>query len=200
LFAAATASVAARWEFIVSCPRFVLLLLTVTCGAALADSTGIAQHARRDAQRLADCNLALDADCVIELSDAKVYERLSKSGYSFADAQRMAFGSFKRSRVGWTKYEIAAPSKEFRGDGRVYRFVPYASTFNFGDRAVDVKSYLIGVSADEGETWKFVDGQCFTPTIIKRIFPSYNFDPLPPGEHAAKLGTETSYGCSQTLL
>ena len=42
----------------------------------------------RVAQRLADCAKAMDATCVIALSDVKTYESLAAPGFHFAQSQR----------------------------------------------------------------------------------------------------------------
>ena len=46
------------------------------------------------------------------------------------------------------------------------------------------ESYVIAVSADEGENWTFVDGQKLTPQHIMALFPDFNVDLVLPGPSA----------------
>lgn len=67
----------------------------------------------------------------------------------------------------------------FKDASRLFAFVPYASTLATGKYTSVTQAYLLALSADSGETWKFVDGRGVTPSQVKAIVPSYAGELLP---------------------
>jgi hypothetical protein len=134
----------------------------------------------RDAQRLADCTKALDAACAAPLYDAQSYRLLNPPEFNPAKDLARYFDSLRRRGVKITWFETSRPEELFDDGRRVYTFVPYMRTMDDGDRVSDTVCYLIGLSADEGETWTFVDAEGFTPEKIRTVVPSYDGQHLPP--------------------
>lgn len=160
--------------------RNAILLIPFLFGSADALAQDPLDTALRDAQRLAECMKALDAPCVIALSDVKSYQLLGASGLDFAKAQTRYFDSLRDHGWGWIRFDVTAPRQVFQDGTRLYAFVPYVSRSNFGGQIHAKQTFEVALSADRGETWMFVDGIHLTPARMRVIIPSYSGQPLPP--------------------
>jgi hypothetical protein len=134
----------------------------------------------RDAQRLAQCMLALDAPCVIALSDIHSYQLLSTTPFDFAKSQTRFFDALRDHGWGWIRYDVTAPREVFQDGTRLYAFVPCLRTSTFGGNLHTTQTFDIALSVDGGGTWKFVRIGNPTPERIRLIIPSYSGQPLPP--------------------
>jgi hypothetical protein len=134
--------------------------------------------ALRDAQRHAECMKALDAACVIALTDVKSYQLLGGAGFDFAKVQTRFFDALRDRGWGWTRYEVTAPREVFHDGTRLYAFVPCVYTSTFGGQLHTKQTFEVAFSVDGGETWKFVDGDP-APERLRLIIPSYAGQPLP---------------------
>ena len=160
----------------------ILGFAILTCSAAAAGAQDSTAEVLRDAQQLAECAKALDATCVIELSDAASYELIApaESHFHFAQSQSRFYAGMRR--IGWqyTRFDVYAPTVMFSGDDRLYAFVPYVDTLVIpGQSANEVSAFFIAISNDAGNSWKFVDAAGITPENLKKIIPSYGEQPLP---------------------
>jgi len=160
--------------------RNAILLIACLFGSAGALAQDPVDTALRDAQRLAECVKALDAPCVIALSDVKSYQLFSATGFDFAKAQTRYFDSLREHSWGWITFDVTAPRQVFQDGTRLYAFVPYVSRSNFGGQIHTKQTFEVALSADRGETWMFVDGMHLTPARMRVIIPSYYGQPLPP--------------------
>lgn len=72
-------------------------------------------------------------------------------------------------------YTVGEPG-EFQSVGKLeFAVVPTTLTMRVNDRKIRSKSYLLGVSADEGETWKFVGGSGMRyEAERKMLFPGFS--------------------------
>lgn len=68
---------------------------------------------------------------------------------------------------------LQQPKRLIRGTSNLYTVVPQTVTLQLANKqTINRSSYLLGVSADDGRTWKFVDGG--TPaTDIRKMFPDF---------------------------
>ena len=160
--------------------RNAILLIAFLFPSADALAQEPLDTALRDAGRLAECMKALDAPCVIALSDVKSYQLLSAPGFDFTKAQTRYFDSLRDHGWGWISLDVTAPRQVFQDGIRLYAFVPYVSRSNFGGRIHTTQTFEVALSADRGETWMFVDGMHLTPARMRVIIPSYSGQPLPP--------------------
>jgi hypothetical protein len=135
--------------------------------------------AYRDAQRLAACMKALDAPCVVALSNVHSYQVLGGDpDFNFAKAQTRFFDGMKREGWGFSVFAVSLPRDLYVDGGRLYAFVPYSSTSNFGGRTSTNQAFLTALSNDGGENWTFVTTT--NSEQVQRIIPGYTGQPLPP--------------------
>lgn len=161
----------------------IALLFSIT-DASAQDALAAAS---KDAQRLANCTKALDAACASSLYDARSYELLNRLQNGRFSAELNAkdlaryFDTLRQRRVRYTHFDTSPPQELFADGVRVYAFVPYQKAIEFPDDkwVSAIRSFLIALSADQGKTWTFVDGEGFTAEQIRYILPSYADQPLP---------------------
>jgi hypothetical protein len=168
----------------------IALLLSVADAVSqepMAEARVPLAAATRDAQHLAECIKALDAGCASSLYDVRSYELLNRlqngrfSAESNAKDLARYFDTLRRRGVRYMDFETSPP-QELLADGvRLYAFVPYHKVIEFPDdkRMSAIRSFLVALSADQGKTWTFVDGEGFTAEQIRYIVPSYADQPLP---------------------
>ena len=78
---------------------------------------------------------------------------------------------------------IEAPSQMVKGEKRTFAVVPQTVAVKVPEGRLILKSYLLGVSADEGKTWRFVDGVELDRPKALSLFPD-----LAPGITLPKVG------------
>jgi hypothetical protein len=124
---------------------------------------------------------AMDAGCVIRLSDVDSYNRLSSPDFDFPAAQTRFFEAMKREGMKYTLFNVSLPVHEFTIDGRMYAFVPYISKLDRGSTpGSEVTSHFLSISKDGGKSWTFVDFSPLVQENIQQVIPGYNGQPLPP--------------------
>lgn len=136
--------------------RYATILLALLFSSADALAQDPLDTALRDAQRLAQCAMALDAPCVIALSDIHSYQLLSTTAFDFAKAQTHFYDALRDRGWGWIRYDVTAPREVFQDGTRLYAFVPYIRTSTFGGQLHTTQGFDVALSVDGGETWKFV--------------------------------------------
>src|SRR5215813_5521694 len=155
----------------------VAALLPLIAAAADADP---AASALRDAQQLVACLRALDARCAARYTNTRYLEEQGATREELIAAALELDEDLKTLGARYTRFDLEKPSAPFAGDGRLYTFVPYTQTLEAGEKKATVTAFFIGISADAGASWSFVDGVHTGPDNIRQIIPSYSGAPLPP--------------------
>jgi hypothetical protein len=156
---------------------FVAALAARGAAAAEADPAALAL---RDAQQLVECLRALDARCAARYTNTRYLEEQGASREELIAAAVHLDEDLKSLGARYTRFELGRPSAPFAGDGRLYTFVPYTQTLEAGDKKATVTAFFIGISADAGASWTFVDGVNTSADNIRQVIPSYAGAPLPP--------------------
>ena len=154
-----------------------VVLLGLAPVALAADG---AANAVRDATSLASCMKALDTECTLRWMYTKL---LVAQGFSLTELRAQLNVSFENIKVANGKterLELGAAGAPFSGDGKLYVFIPYHETMSIQGQVYSQTAYFIGVSEDEGVSWKFIDGSGFSEKNIREVIPSYGGGPLPP--------------------
>lgn len=138
----------------------------------------------REAEKFASCTKALDTGCVIALSDAQGYERLSAPGFRYRESQARYFEEFKEMGSRYTRFELAGAPVIFQKERSLYCFVPYRAEGVIAGQEFKTDAYLIGRSPDGGLSWKFVDGTNLSIEQVRLLIPAYDGHPPLPAVHA----------------
>ena len=153
-----------------------LLLIAATASAQESPSEARAPLAAafRDAQHLAQCVKALDAACVVALSDARGYWLWNGAKFDFAAKQARFYTAMEKRGYKYIAFDTVSPKELYIDGGRLYTFIPYTSSSNFGGYVHAMRGHLLGLSRDGGDSWTFVSfDDSVTPEVIRRIVPSY---------------------------
>ena len=161
-----------------------VMSLLISAGALAQEPPSEAEAplaaAFKGAQHLAECTKALDAACVVALSDERSYWLWNGAKFDFAAKQARFYAAMQKKGYKYLAFDTVAPQKLYVDGGRLYTFIPYVSTSNFGGEVSTLQSYFIGFSRDGGDSWTFVSvGPEMTPDKIRLMVPSYNGQPLP---------------------
>ncbi len=68
---------------------------------------------------------------------------------------------------------IQPPVELARGGSQRFAVVPYDLEMTVPDGRVLSRTWLLGVSADDGQTWTFVDGGNLNRDSVRRLFPEF---------------------------
>jgi hypothetical protein len=147
-----------------------LVLLTFAAPVSAAD---IAANASRDAARLANCMKVFDARCANSMTYTKVLEEHGISRSQLDQAVSSMYANLKSAHATYSRFDLGAPWPPFVTLGRRYIFIPYNAVLEVMGRKALAKSFLIGVSEDDGSSWQFVDGQRLTKDMIGQVIPGY---------------------------
>jgi len=152
-------------------------LLGIAPVALAAD--GVA-NALRDAKSLTSCMKSLDTDCTMKWTYTKLLE---EQGFAVTTLRAQLNASFENIKVADGKterLELGVAGAPFPADGKQYIFIPYQETMAIQGQLYSQTAYFIGVSEDNGVSWKFVDGFGYSEKNIREVIPGYGGSPLPP--------------------
>ncbi|HSQ62074.1 MAG TPA: hypothetical protein VLM85_02625 [Polyangiaceae bacterium] len=164
------------------------LVALVACGGEARPPTTSAQPAAsaaarppvetrevrcRDAARA--CGAALVAGADDEIVDCMPAEALKFVGGRDKVVAALTKGKADLARDGWSfdHVDLDAPASVVRGTSHVFAIVPQRITMKMPEGHVVKRGYLLGVSTDDGATWKFVDGEGLTGDNVKVIFTDF---------------------------
>jgi hypothetical protein len=149
------------------------------CRAAPSAGTDIVANAQRDAQRLVSCMTAFDATCAAELTYSKFLEQHGVTQETLLLSADRLNRQLRSADAHFVRFVLATATEPFSGDGNDYLFVPYVQVLEVRGKVAESRAYFIGISADKGKSWKFVDGVRVTQQNIRMIIPSFGPRQLP---------------------
>lgn len=158
------------------------VLLLVACVPAMGANS--LETAEKDARAFANCMLTMNADCVVLSSDIDAYVRLARQrlpasdpDLQFAELQERFFYAMKENGRHYLQWEVAEPGTLFSVNGIRYVFVPYIQVTRSPTGDSTDRTSLIGISKDNGSSWKFVDGHSMALADLKAVIPGYSGSP-----------------------
>ena len=155
----------------------VLAGLAIAPMALAADSVA---NAVRDAGALTACMKALDTECTLQWLYTKSLEQQGFDLKTLRAELNVSFENIRYAQGKTERLDLGTTGTPFSGDGKQYIFIPYQERMNVQGEVYSQTAYFIGVSEDEGRSWKFVDGIGFSEKTIRQVIPSYGGGPLPP--------------------
>jgi hypothetical protein len=166
-------------------PMWTLGLTRKRLGALLAVpmlalGADVETTAMRDARALASCIKAADLECILSFQ----YQPNPGAQTSTSRADQIAD---IQSRYGHAEsgpplveFAIGGPSPEFSGESKRFIFMPYSKQYWMPGVSVAASGFLIGVSLDNGRTWKFVDNWRGTEDAVRLVYQGYAGQPPIP--------------------
>jgi hypothetical protein len=160
--------------------RHILVFAVACCLAQPSVGQGL-ESAASDAQRYIDCVDLLDAACLDELT----YPGFSACSESAPQVYLFRLRDlFERARLigdpdlAYWRIEAAAPVAIESADERMFALVPLRVLNRINLWSVSAR-FLLGVSENDGESWRFIEDGIVRETGIDRIVPGYAGPPLP---------------------
>lgn len=77
---------------------------------------------------------------------------------------------------GITKFDgsIGSPGKFYKAGNQIHCLIPEFLIFKMPKGHYTGQSYLLGVSDDDGKSWKFMDVGNMPPAILHKLLPNFN--------------------------
>lgn len=145
--------------------------------AAAADPK---DRALEQATQLVERMKAFDANGVADLTYTKLFERQGIDPVKAREAAVALNEQLQSIGAHYVKFDLQAGDPPFAGDGQLYVILPYVQVMEAKGRRIQAEGFFIGVSEDQGQNWRFVDGAGASEQGIRLIIPSYSGAPLPP--------------------
>lgn len=161
----------------------LLFIALIIPGFAYASPTA---KALATMQRLVDAVRIGDAKAVVNLTHPKVHE-LAGGREKILSVLTETFLSAKITGHTLDRVVIGKPSALGRDGKQIFLFVPYIGVSSNNERSTTIEAFYLGISADDGDTWRFVDGSRMDQQTIKLFIPSYSGEPpLPRTKHTVE--------------
>jgi hypothetical protein len=94
--------------------------------------------------------------------------------------------SRKRRQLRLLSYEMKMPQRVVRSKGDLFAIVPGTMRMSGPEGATTTPSFLVGISSDEGKTWKFIESnKPENAKAIRKMVPHLPTDLALPGEQLA---------------
>ena len=154
-----------------------LLLVGSVCASGAAEPM---DRAVQQAQMLVDRMKAFDSDGMLAWTYTRFFERMKIDPERLRNAVTELNAKLKSVEAVYTRFELQPNEKPFAGDEQLYVIIPYSQIMEAKGRRLLQEAFFIGVSEDQGQNWKFVDGISATQDNIRMVIPSYSGAPLPP--------------------
>jgi hypothetical protein len=157
---------------------FAVVLLLPACGGVRAADPDYKANVKKAAAAMGEATRKRDAAAIID----GTYEPLVAKG---GGREKM----IETVRSGLMSFEIieftaSDPGELQTGGKNKFVVVPTSMTVQLKDTKLKLNSFLLGISADDGATWKFISGQAAANEKDRdELFPEFPKDlKLPPLE------------------
>lgn len=150
--------------------RVLIILTVLLTSITISFSDELDTRIKTEAQKSADALIAQDWDTVVKYTYPMVVESI---GGREKMIQILQNGTIQMASQGISiqKVVIDDPLEKRRIQKTIYALVPQNITIKVSGGLLHQKSYLIGISHDEGENWYFLDTSQLNGEKLKMIFP-----------------------------
>jgi hypothetical protein len=149
-----------------------------SAGARTADTA--VSNAIRDAHELVECEKNLDGQCVTNWISIETFRRLGLDAATATRTTQATFNLLKATNATFLRFDLGPPGQPFSGHQGMYLFIPYTEVITAAGKQSTQTAFFIGISEDQGATWKFMDGIGITEDNIRAVIPDYAGGALPP--------------------
>jgi hypothetical protein len=136
----------------------LVLLLVAGCATFPGGAGDPAEEARRQAEQMLTAIMKGDYTRSIEFSDPAAVEAAFGSRENAIAALRRSMKEIEDAGGKWYSVTAERATQVVSEGGKMYAVVPTKIGWKFRGYDRSGTSYVVGVSPDEGKTWKFFDG------------------------------------------
>ena len=94
---------------------------------------------------------------------------------------KAALNTAKEQKIEVVSYRTSEPGEIVKDGGKSYVVIPATMELKAPDATIRVKSYLLGISSDDGKTWKFLDGAGLNKELQNKVLPDLSAKVKLPG-------------------
>jgi hypothetical protein len=129
--------------------------------------------AKQKASEVAQATVKGDFDKIATLTYSKVIDEMGGREKMIA-AMKTGFKDLKARGIEFRSAKVESASPLVAGGTEDYTIVPFTLEMKVPGGRATTKSFLLGISADKGKTWTFVDGSGIgnDETMRKRLLPN----------------------------
>lgn len=160
--------------------RFGLLIAALTFSAVTvaANDDKVAEVVKAEVKKMVDATVAGKYEIVMDLTHPKILDEMG--GKEKAEKTvRAAMEKIKAQGIRFEGKQIDKPTV-VNSKGSYYSVTSYTMIVSGSGKKVTVKSALVGVSTDEGKTWKFINQDVGGEAKIRQILPNMPRDLIIP--------------------
>jgi hypothetical protein len=148
----------------------ILTIVLATSAAARADAA--ADAAKKQADEVSQAFVKSDYAKIVDLTYSGLIDFVGGRD-KLIGITKGAMEMFKQQGIEVISYKMAEPGEIVKGEGKSYVVVPATMEMKAPVGKIKVKSYLLGISTDDGKSWKFLDGSGLANKELKdKIIPN----------------------------
>lgn len=133
---------------------------------------------RSDCEKMANAMLKKNYSVVIDYT----YPKIVEMGGGKPALLQAVKSSYEKMKESFTIDEITfgKPQKIYVAGKELHCIVPETITINSDKGKIQATYSLLAVSLDKGNKWFFLETHKFTPEMLKKIFPHFNYNLVIP--------------------
>ncbi len=148
----------------------VWMLVVLVSGVVRADDAAVKQIAQSRAEQLNNAVVSDDFATVASLTHPQLVQNMGGREQMIA-AMQNGTRELKARGAALQASRTGAVADFIRAGAELYAVVPFELEMRFPGGTARQKSFVIGISADNGQSWVFVNGDVDLPRI-KQILPN----------------------------
>ena len=150
-------------------PRIAILALTALLSAQSDPKSDLV---KRKAEELAKATIAGNFAVVIDMTYPKIVEMMGGREKAISLVET-GIKTMKENGASMAGFRIGDPSEFKTGGSDLFTVIPTEVDVKLPDSKLTGKSFLVGVSSDQGKTWFFADGAQLNEESVKAMFPKF---------------------------
>ncbi|HZV07463.1 MAG TPA: hypothetical protein VE999_20430 [Gemmataceae bacterium] len=129
--------------------------------------------AKRKANEIAQATVKGDFEKIADFTYPKVVDQMG-GREKMVTAMKTGYKEMKSRGIEFRSAKVEDASPLVAGGSDVYTIVPFTLEMKVPGGSATMKSFLLGISANKGTTWTFVDGSGIgkDETMTKRLLPN----------------------------
>ena len=143
-------------------PFSLVVLFPAIVFAQETKDTELLKQVRKQAQVMVDATLKGNYETVIKLTFEPALESIGGSEKALETVKKQ-MAQMKAGGMEIENFKLGEPEKIARTSEYEFVVIPTSTQITIPNADVTADSYLLGISADKGKTWLFVDGTALSP-------------------------------------
>jgi hypothetical protein len=150
-------------------PRIAILAL---CSVAGAQTDPRIDLVKQKADELGRATVAGNFGLVLDMTYPKIVEQMGGREKALGIIETW-MKTTRDQGIEILTFRIGAPSEFKTGGSDLFIVIPTEVDAKLRDGKLTTKSFLVGISSDQGKTWFFADGAQLNEENIKSMFPKF---------------------------